>query len=70
MKAERQPWKRSKVSDGDQMSLPAGKTCGACAHFRFCNRVCGHIAADEVCDWAPSQFRQKAAIAASQQQEG
>lgn len=57
MEVERQPWKRSKASDADKMGLPAGKTCGGSAHFRLCNKACSHIAADEDCDWSPSQFR-------------
>lgn len=56
MAIDRQPWKRSKISDADKMSLPEGKTCGDCWHFRRCNGIYGHIAADEVCDWAPSRF--------------
>ena len=56
MTNEREPMKRSKVSDADKMSLPEGKTCGDCRHFRRCNGIYGHIAAYEVCDWAPSRF--------------
>ncbi|MFT4118723.1 hypothetical protein [Bradyrhizobium sp.] len=48
--------KRSKYSDADEMSLPDGKTCGDCYHFRRCNLIFGHIAGDEVCDWSPSRF--------------
>jgi hypothetical protein len=49
-------WKRSAISDEDGMSLPQGKTCGDCHHFRRCNAMFGHIESDEVCDWAPSRF--------------
>jgi hypothetical protein len=57
VQSERQPMLRGKHTDAD-MVLPAGKTCADCAHFRRCNAMFGHIAADEVCDWAPSRFRQ------------
>jgi hypothetical protein len=38
------------------MLLPEGMTCGRCRHFRRCSQIYGHIAEDEVCDWAPSRF--------------
>lgn len=38
------------------MALLAGKTCGDCQHFARCSELFGHIAADEVCDFAPSRF--------------
>lgn len=41
---------------GDEMDLPPAKTCADCAHFRRCNSMFGHIAADESCDWSPSRF--------------
>lgn len=58
--SERQPMLRSKT-DEDRMNLPEGKTCGDCVHARRCTMMFGHIPADEVCDWAPSRFREKAA---------
>ena len=54
--SERAAMKRA----GDDMDLPAGKTCADCYHFKRCNAIYGHIAADEVCDWAPSRFVQRA----------
>lgn len=56
VRAEREPMLRSTHAE-PSMLLPAGKTCADCAHFNRCNAMFGHIAADEVCDWAPSQFR-------------
>lgn len=50
---EREPFKRGKEPE---MDLPEGKTCGDCIHFKRCNEMFGHIAADESCDWAPSRF--------------
>lgn len=38
------------------MNLPDGCTCGDCFHFPRCNKIFGHIEADEICDWAPSRF--------------
>lgn len=60
MATDRQPYKRQARDEYD-MNLPEGKTCGDCGHFRRCNLIFGHIAADEVCDWAPSRFRPSAA---------
>jgi hypothetical protein len=58
---EREPYRRD--SNGNEgMALPAGKTCGDCVHFRRCNLIYGHIAADEVCDWAPRRFQPTAPI--------
>ena len=51
----REPYKRR---DGDA-NLPTDKTCGDCVHFSRCNKIFGHIALDEVCDWAPSKFQEK-----------
>lgn len=44
---------------GDDMDLPAGKTCGDCVHCGRCTAIFGHIPADEACDWSPSRFRQR-----------
>lgn len=52
--AEREPYKRA----GNEMDLPAGKTCGDCVHCRRCTLMFGHIPADEACDWSPSRFRE------------
>jgi len=52
--SERKPYGRSKT-DLD-MNLPEGKTCGDCFHFNRCNAIFGHIAGDEICDWAPGRF--------------
>lgn len=57
-RAERAPMLRT-THDNPSMVLPAGRTCGDCAHFERCNAMFGHIAADEVCDWSPSRFRQR-----------
>lgn len=48
----RKPYRRS----GDDMDLPADKTCGDCFHVRRCTAMFGHIPADEACDWSPSRF--------------
>jgi hypothetical protein len=40
------------------MKLPDGKTCVDCVHFNRCSTLFGHIESDEVCDWAPSRFRE------------
>lgn len=52
---ERAPLPRT----GDDMDLPAGKTCGDCAHCRRCTLMFGHIPSDESCDWSPSRFTPK-----------
>jgi hypothetical protein len=39
------------------MRLPAGKTCGDCAHVRRCCAMFGHTPADTSCDFYPSRFR-------------
>jgi hypothetical protein len=39
------------------MRLPAGKTCGDCAHVRKCVAMFGHVPADTSCDFYPSRFR-------------
>jgi hypothetical protein len=57
MPKERKPWLRDKYSDADRMSLPKGQTCGDCVFFRRCAQFTGHIAADQVCDYAPSLFQ-------------
>lgn len=41
--------------EGD-MKLPDGQTCSDCVHFARCQRLFGHIAGDEVCDFSPSRF--------------
>lgn len=58
---QREPMRRASKHDEPDMDLPEGKTCSDCAHFRRCNLIFGHIAADEVCDWSPSRFHPKAA---------
>jgi hypothetical protein len=55
VRSERAPMLRTDHPD-PSMNLPQGKTRGDCARFRRCNAFCGHIAADEVCDWVPSRF--------------
>ncbi|QEK95893.1 hypothetical protein E2544_08615 [Achromobacter insolitus] len=62
--------KRDRHSDADKMSLPDGKTCGDCVYFLRCFAFYGHIAGDEVCDWAPSRFSPRAALAAQVPQQG
>ena len=44
---------------GDDMDLPAGKTCADCVHCGHCTAMFGHIPADESCDWSPSRFTPK-----------
>lgn len=58
----REPYRRR----GDEMDLPAGKTCGDCVHVHRCTAMFGHIPADEVCDWSPSRFRAAASRGAGQ----
>ena len=41
--------------DPDKMQLPAGKTCGDCAHIRRCKAIFGHTEIDKYCDWSPSR---------------
>jgi hypothetical protein len=57
----RAPMLRSRPYVEPDMALPEGKTCGDCWHFERCRAIFGHIAADEVCDWAPSRFHPKGA---------
>jgi hypothetical protein len=59
----RAPMTRAKHPEPD-MHLPAGKTCADCRHFARCSAIYGHIAADEVCDWAPSSFQQRVVVVA------
>jgi hypothetical protein len=56
----REPYRRSAATDrgADGMSLPAGKTCSDCVDLRRCVLIFGRIPLDEVCDWAPSRFRE------------
>ncbi|HSF40355.1 MAG TPA: hypothetical protein VLT87_11225 [Thermoanaerobaculia bacterium] len=53
---ERDPYRRSTRTL--ELNLPEGKTCGDCVHIHRCQLIFGHIPADEVCDWAPSRFRE------------
>lgn len=57
MATDGQPWKRSKVSDANKMSLPNGNACGECGLFCRCFLRPGHIAADEVRERAPSSLQ-------------
>ena len=59
---KRLPWKRSAQTDKEQMSLPVGKTCGDCVHCERCVALFGHQPRNEVCDWAPSRFYDKATL--------
>lgn len=72
MTTEREPLRRAS-NDVDRMNLPEGMTCGDCVHCRRCTMMFGHIPADEVCDWAPSRFRQSASpetVAIGEKPEG
>jgi hypothetical protein len=40
------------------MELPAGKTCGHCAHVYRCCTIFGHKPADTYCDWFPRRFQE------------
>ncbi|QFY42952.1 hypothetical protein F6R98_10285 [Candidatus Methylospira mobilis] len=42
--------------DPDKMMLPAGLTCGDCAHISRCKFIFGHVDTDINCDWSPSRF--------------
>ena len=48
-------------ADPDKMKLPAGLTCGDCAHIKRCKAMFGHTESDVSCDWAPSRFISKPA---------
>lgn len=58
----RAPYQR--VTNGEPedlaMNLPEGKTCGDCVHCNRCTAIFGHIPEDQVCDWYPSRYREKA----------
>ena len=41
---------------GTCMQLPAGKTCGDCAHCGRCCALFGHKPSDDYCDWFPRCF--------------
>lgn len=45
------------ITDPDKMRLPAGKTCGDCAHIHRCKAMFGHVETDTYCDWSPSRAR-------------
>jgi len=53
----RKPYLRSEHSAEHGMNLPDGKTCGDCLHLRRCQSIYGRVPFDEVCDWAPSRFK-------------
>lgn len=42
----------------NQANLPDGKTCGDCIFISKCHSMFGHQSSDEVCDWAPSRFKE------------
>lgn len=50
-------------SDKTCMELPAGKTCGDCAHVRHCIAFYAHTETDTYCDFFPRRFVERAAIA-------
>lgn len=43
----------------DDMSLPAGKTCGDCVHHARCAFLFGCPSDNVTCDWSPSRFVQR-----------
>jgi hypothetical protein len=45
------------------MNLPPGKTCGDCSFYGRCKAFFGCPATNDNCDWSPSKFKQKVAIA-------
>ena len=49
--------------DAPEMNLPAGKTCGDCSFYGRCKAFFGCPATNDNCDWSPSKFKQKVAIA-------
>lgn len=53
-------------ADPDKMKLPKGVTCGDCIHIRRCRAIFGHAEPDIYCDWSPSRFQARAAIAKAQ----
>lgn len=55
MNSGRQPMTRA-CHPERAMHLPEGMTCADCQHLGRCEAIFGHVAADEVCDWAPSRF--------------
>lgn len=50
-------------TDPEKMRLPAGITCGDCAHIRRCKAIFGHVETDTFCDWSPSRFAARKTIA-------
>lgn len=38
-------------------SLPQGKVCGDCAHFKRCAWLLSREPTETECDWSPSRFR-------------
>lgn len=38
------------------MQLPAGKTCGNCAHIKHCVAFYAHSTTDTYCDFYPRRF--------------
>lgn len=48
--------------DDDDMALPAGETCGSCAHWRRCKALIQTLCPSAAyCDFSPSRFRPKEA---------
>ncbi len=50
-------------TDKTCMELPAGKTCGVCAHFRHCEAFYAHARSDTYCDFFPRRFVEQRAVA-------
>lgn len=49
--------------DAPEMNLPPGKTCGDCFFYERCKGFFGCPATNDNCDWSPSRFKQRVAIA-------
>lgn len=47
----------------NDMRLPPGKSCGDCVNFAYCLRLFQCRYGSEECDWSPSRFRARAALA-------
>lgn len=63
MNAQREPYRRRFSDEFDrEMNLPEGKTCADCIHCDRCCAMFGHIPQDEVCDWHPSRFHERASL--------
>jgi hypothetical protein len=50
-------------ADQPDMNLPPGKTCADCAHVIRCTWLFSVDRTNTHCDWSPSRFRLRVAVA-------